>query len=437
MVFGSLLGVQRPGSFRWGRRMSQLFALFLSKLIRRGHLEVETSDGVTRVFGDGTGPRLAVRLADRAAERELTLNPELALGELYMNGRLELTHGDLYDLLALGASNLSSYVGPSWVATLSEARVALRRFQRRNDRARARSNVARHYDHDRRLYRLFLDADWQYSCAYFEREGQTLEEAQLAKKRHLAAKLLLDDGHSVLDIGCGFGGMALYLAQIAGARFTGVTLSQEQFALASRRAAESGLAERVAFRLQDYRDVEEQFDRIVSVGMFEHVGVAAYDEHFAKVRRLLKDDGVMLLHSIGRSDRPGANNPWIEKYIFPGGYIPSLSEVLASVERSGLYVTDMEILRLHYADTLKAWRERFLARREEAKALFDERFCRMWEFYLAGSETSFRVNGNMVFQIQLAKRQDVVPRTRDYIAEREAQLREREAAQSEFWRAAS
>jgi cyclopropane-fatty-acyl-phospholipid synthase len=437
MVFGSLLGVQRPGSFRWGRRMSQLFALFLSKLIRRGHLEVETSDGVTRVFGDGTGPRLAVRLADRAAERELTLNPELALGELYMNGRLELTHGDLYDLLALGASNLSSYVGPSWVATLSEARVALRRFQRRNDRARARSNVARHYDHDRRLYRLFLDADWQYSCAYFEREGQTLEEAQLAKKRHLAAKLLLDDGHSVLDIGCGFGGMALYLAQIAGARFTGVTLSQEQFALASRRAAESGLAERVAFRLQDYRDVEEQFDRIVSVGMFEHVGVAAYDEHFAKVRRLLKDDGVMLLHSIGRSDRPGANNPWIEKYIFPGGYIPSLSEVLASVERSGLYVTDMEILRLHYADTLKAWRERFLARREEAKALFDERFCRMWEFYLAGSETSFRVNGNMVFQLQLAKRQDVVPRTRDYIAEREAQLREREAAQSEFWRAAS
>jgi cyclopropane-fatty-acyl-phospholipid synthase len=417
--------------------MTQLFALFLSKLIRRGHLEVETSDGVTRVFGDRTGPRLAVRLADRAAERELTLNPELALGELYMDGRLELTHGDLYDLLALGASNLNSYVGPSWVAALNETRVALRRFRRRNDRARARSNVARHYDHDRRLYGLFLDADWQYSCAYFEREGQTLEEAQLAKKRHLAAKLLLDEGQSVLDIGCGFGGMALYLAQIVGARVTGVTLSQEQFALASRRAAESGLAERVAFRLQDYRDVEEQFDRIVSVGMFEHVGVAAYDEHFAKVRRLLKDDGVMALHAIGRSDKPGANSPWIEKYIFPGGYIPSLSEVTAAIERSGLYITDMEILRLHYADTLKAWRERFLAHREEAKALYDERFFRMWEFYLAGSETSFRVNGNMVFQIQLAKRQDVVPRTRDYIAEREAQLREREAAQSGFWRAAS
>jgi len=417
--------------------MTQLLTLFLSKLIRHGHLEVETSDGVTRVFGDRTGPRLAIRLADRAAERELTLNPELALGELYMDGRLDVTHGDLYDLLALGASNLSAYVGPSWTAALNEARIAMRRFRQRNDRARARSNVARHYDHARRLYGLFLDADWQYSCAYFEHEGQTLEEAQLAKKRHLAAKLLLDEGHTVLDIGCGFGGMALYLAQIAGARVTGVTLSEEQFALGSRRVAEAGLAERVAIRLQDYRDVEGQFDRIVSVGMFEHVGVARYDEHFAKVRRLLKDDGVMQLHAIGRSDKPGANSPWIEKYIFPGGYIPSLSEVMASIERSGLYITDMEILRLHYADTLKAWRERFQAHREEAKALFDERFCRMWEFYLAGSETSFRVNGNMVFQIQLAKRQDVVPRTRDYIAEREAQLREREAAHSGFWRAAS
>jgi cyclopropane-fatty-acyl-phospholipid synthase len=276
----------------------------------------------------------------------------------------------------------------------------------------------------------------QYSCAYFEREGQTLEEAQLAKKRHLAAKLLVEEGRSVLDIGCGFGGMALYLAQIAGARATGVTLSQEQFAIASRRAAESGLAERVAFRLQDYRDVEERFDRIVSVGMFEHVGVAGFDEYFAKARSLLKDDGVMLLHAIGRSDGPGATNPWIKKYIFPGGYIPSLSEVTAAIERSGLYVTDIEILRLHYADTLKAWRERFLGRREEAKALYDERFCRMWEYYLAGSEVSFRIYGHMVFQIQLAKRQDVVPRTRDYIVEREAQLRNREGAHPTLWRVA-
>ncbi len=417
--------------------MTQFFTFFLTKLIRRGHLEVETSDGVVQVFGDRTGPRLAIRIADRAAERELTLNPELALGELYMEGRVELTHGDLYDLLALGASNLNSYVGLSWLALLAEMRVKLRRFHQRNDRRHARSNIARHYDLDRRLYRLFLDPDWQYSCAYFEREGQSLEEAQLAKKRHLAAKLLIDERHSVLDIGCGFGGTALYFAQIAGARATGVTLSEEQFDVASRRAAEAGLAERAAFRLQDYRDVEEQFDRIVSVGMFEHVGVAGFDEYFRKASRLLKDDGVMVLHAIGRSGAPGATNPWIQKYIFPGGYIPSLSEVMASVERSGLYVTDTEILRLHYADTLKAWRERFLAHREEARALYDERFCRMWEFYLAGSETSFRVDGFMVFQIQLAKRQDVVPRTRDYIVEREAQLRKREGSQGALWRAAS
>ena len=417
--------------------MTQFFALFLTKLIRHGHLEVETCDGVVRVFGDRAGPRLAIKIADRAAERELTLNPELALGELYMEGRLELTHGDLYDLLALGASNIGSYAGLSWIAVLNEARVALRRFHQRNDRRHALRNIARHYDLDRRIYGLFLDADRQYSCAYFEHEGQALEEAQLAKKRHLAAKLLIDEGDSVLDIGCGFGGMALYLAQVAGARATGVTLSQEQFAVASARATESGLGARVAFRLQDYRDVEQQFDRIVSVGMFEHVGVAGFDEYFAKARSLLKDDGMMMLHAIGRSDGPGATNPWIKKYIFPGGYIPSLSEVTAAIERSGLYVTDIEILRLHYADTLKAWRERFLAHREEAKALYDERFCRMWEFYLAGSEVSFRVYGHMVFQIQLAKRQDVVPRTRDYIGEREAQLRKREGAQRAPWRAAS
>ncbi|MGO4872951.1 MAG: class I SAM-dependent methyltransferase [Roseiarcus sp.] len=417
--------------------MTQFFALFLTKLIRHGHLEVETCDGVVRVFGDRAGPRLAIKIADRAAERELTLNPELALGELYMEGRLELTHGDLYDLLALGASNIGSYAGLSWIAVLNEARVALRRFHQRNDRRHALRNIARHYDLDRRIYGLFLDADRQYSCAYFEHEGQALEEAQLAKKRHLAAKLLIGEGDSVLDIGCGFGGMALYLAQVAGARATGVTLSQEQFAVASARATESGLGARVAFRLQDYRDVEQQFDRIVSVGMFEHVGVAGFDEYFAKARSLLKDDGMMMLHAIGRSDGPGATNPWIKKYIFPGGYIPSLSEVTAAIERSGLYVTDIEILRLHYADTLKAWRERFRAHREEAKALYDERFCRMWEFYLAGSEVSFRIYGHMVFQIQLTRRQDVVPRTRDYIGEREAQLRKREGAQRAPWRAAS
>ncbi len=269
--------------------MTKFLAFFLTKLVRHGHLEVETCDGVVRVFGDGAGPRLAVRLADRAAEREMTLNPELAIGELFMDGRLIVTHGDLYDLLTLGASNLGSYAGLAWAGLLNEARILLRRFHQRNDRARARLNVARHYDLDRRIYRLFLDADRQYSCAYFERQGQALEEAQLAKKRHLAAKLLIDERHRVLDIGCGLGGMALYLAEVAGAqRHRRHPVARAIRGRRAARARERGLGDRVDFRLQDYRDVEGPFDRIVSVGMFEHVGVADFDEYFDKVRRLLE-----------------------------------------------------------------------------------------------------------------------------------------------------
>jgi cyclopropane-fatty-acyl-phospholipid synthase len=408
--------------------MSSVFRAYLRRLVRKGRLEVETADGVKETFGDGEGPLLGVRLVDRGAERRLMINPALAFGELYMDGRLVVTRGDLYSLLELGARNLNDIRGLPWVQALHQARVAFRGLHQRNDRWRARRNVASHYDLDARLYDLFLDSDRQYSCAYFEYPGQSLDDAQTAKKRHIAAKLLPADGATALDIGCGFGGLGLYLAGVAGARVTGVTLSEEQFAVAKNRALDAGLADRVEFRLQDYRDVDETYDRIVSVGMFEHVGVSRYDEFFTAARRLLKDDGIMLLHSIGRNYVPGATNPWIRKYIFPGGHIPSLSEVLPAVERAGLFVTDIEILRLHYAETLRAWRERFMARRDEAAKLYDERFCRMWEFYLAGSETSFRVDGNMVFQLQLAKRQDVVPLTRDYIGEREAELRRREAA---------
>ncbi|MGD0723514.1 MAG: class I SAM-dependent methyltransferase [Roseiarcus sp.] len=406
--------------------MGTLFRTFLSSLIKHGHLEVETADKVVEIFGDRSGPKLGVKIVDRAAELELAFDPTLALGELYMDGRLIVTRGDLYEVMALGEQNIVAFGGPRWLKFLEDLRIATRRLRQRNDRSRARRNIAHHYDLNVGLYDLFLDADRQYSCAYFEHPGATLEEAQLAKKRHITAKLLVDDNHSVLDIGCGFGGLGLYLAETAGARATGVTLSKEQHAVATKRAIDGGLADRVSFRLQDYRDVGERFDRIVSVGMFEHVGVSHFDEYFQTIARLLKDDGVMLLHAIGRSSKPNATNPWIEKYIFPGGYIPSLSEVFASIERAGLYVTDTEILRLHYAETLKEWRRRFMANRERARALYDERFCRMWEFYLAGSETSFRVDANMVFQIQLAKRQDVVPLTRDYIGAREARLRERE-----------
>jgi cyclopropane-fatty-acyl-phospholipid synthase len=408
--------------------MSAPFRAYLRKLVRKGRLEVETADGATETFGDGVGPPVGVKLLDRAAEWRLMLNPALALGELFMEGRIVVTRGGLYDLLELGARNLADIEDLAWVKALNRVRVAFRGLHQRNNRRRARRNVAAHYDLDARLYDLFLDSDRQYSCAYFEYPGQSLDDAQTAKKRHIAAKLLPKDGATALDIGCGFGGLALYLAGVAGAKATGVTLSTEQLAVATDRARKAGLADRAEFRLQDYRDVEETYDRIVSVGMFEHVGANRYDEFFSKARRLLKDDGVMLLHSIGRNSVPGATNPWIRKYIFPGGYIPSLSEVLPAVERAGLYVTDIEILRLHYADTLRAWRERFMARRDEAKKLYDERFCRMWEFYLAGAETSFRIDAHMVFQLQLAKRQDAVPLTRDYITGREAELRRREEA---------
>ena len=408
--------------------MATTFATLLGKLVRTGNLEVETADGERHRLGDGSGPKLGVRLLDRAAERELLIDPAFALGELYMDGRFLVTQGSLYDVVELGARNFAYLEDLPWVKAIEKARVFFRGFHQRNDRKRAKGNIARHYDHDRRIYDLFLDTDRQYSCAYFEHPGQSLDDAQRAKERHIAAKLLINDGASVLDIGCGFGGMALYLAGFAGAgRATGVTLSEEQVAVAQQRAERSGFAERLDFRLQDYRDVMETFDRIVSVGMFEHVGVTRYDEFFLNVRRLLKDSGVMLLHSIGRNSVPGATNPWIRKYIFPGGYIPSLSEVLPAIERAGLYVTDVEILRLHYAETLRAWRERFMAHWDEAAKLAGERFGRMWEFYLAGSESSFRVDAHMVFQIQVAKRQDAVPLTRDYIHEREDALRRREA----------
>jgi cyclopropane-fatty-acyl-phospholipid synthase len=286
--------------------------------------------------------------------------------------------------------------------------------------------VAHHYDLNDRLYALFLDADRQYSCAYFESADQSLDDAQLAKRRHLAAKLLVAPGQRVLDIGCGWGGLALYLAELCDARVTGITLSKPQHAVARVRAVETELAEKIEFRLQDYRDVSEKFDRIVSVGMFEHVGVGFYDVFFRKCHALLENNGVMLLHSIGRSEGPGITNPWIAKYIFPGGYIPALSEVLPAVERAGLLVSDIEILRLHYAETLKAWRERFLAHREEVERLYDARFVRMWEFYLAASEMAFRRQAMMVFQLQLTKQQGIVPMTRDYIAREETRLRARE-----------
>lgn len=407
-----------------------LLRVFLAEVVRTGRLEVQTPSGRRFSLGDGMGETVAIRLADNRAIGQLILNPSLAIGELYMDRRLEVTRGTIFDLMALAASNLELREPHSLAKARTRFRIALRRLRQRNGAVRARRNVAHHYDLDHRLYELFLDEDRQYSCAYFQWPRQSLEQAQLAKKRHISAKLLVEPGQRVLDIGSGWGGLALYMAKHCGAEVTGITLSEEQHAAAAARARESRLERQVKFLLQDYRTVEGTFDRIVSVGMFEHVGVGYYDAFFKKAAGLLADDGVMLLHSIGRVDGPGASNPWIDKYIFPGGYIPALSEVLPAVEKAGLFVTDVEILRLHYAETLRQWRERFFDRRREAEALYDERFCRMWEFYLAACECAFRHSGLMVFQMQLAKRQDAVPLTRDYITARERALETRDTMQA-------
>ncbi|MCS0493635.1 cyclopropane-fatty-acyl-phospholipid synthase family protein [Ancylobacter sp. MQZ15Z-1] len=407
--------------------MERLLQRVLSRIVRRGSLIITFASGQALTFGDGTGTPLAVRFTTKEWQRRLALDPEMELGEAYMEGGLVVEQGDIAELLALLMSQVGYQVPSIAAKSLMKLRFMGRRLAQFNPRERAQRNVAHHYDLDGRLYSLFLDADRQYSCAYFEHEGQSLDDAQLAKKRHIAAKLLFDRPElDVLDIGCGWGGMGLYLADNAGANVTGVTLSQEQHGIASARAQERGLSERARFLLQDYRDTPGPFDRIVSVGMFEHVGIGHYDEYFTRVAELLKDDGVALIHSIGRSEGPGITNPWIAKYIFPGGYIPALSEVLPAIERAGLLVTDIEILRLHYAETLKAWRERFLAHEEEIERLYDARFVRMFEFYLASSEMAFRHQGMMIFQVQLAKREGVVPLTRTYIPEAEATLRKME-----------
>ena len=363
---------------------------------------------------------MAVRLSSRRAELALLRDPELKFGEAYMDGTLVVEQGTIADVLAVLLGQ--GMEAPKWARLQWLLRYTSRRLVQFNPRPRARRNVAHHYDLDGRLYSLFLDADRQYSCAYFENPDTSLDDAQLAKKRHIAAKLRLGRDQSVLDVGCGWGGLGVYLAELGGANVTGVTLSQEQHAIANERAAEKGLSKHARFLLQDYRDVHQKFDRIVSVGMFEHVGISHYDAFFQKCAELLSDDGIMLLHSIGRSEGPNVTNPWIAKYIFPGGYIPALSEVLPAIERAGLLVTDIEILRMHYAETLKAWRERFLAHREDVERIYEPRFVRMWEFYLAASEMSFREQNMMVMQIQLTKRQGVVPITRDYITSEERRL---------------
>ena len=402
--------------------MDRLPSIFLSRFIRHGSFTVTTAAGNTYTFGDGSGPPVAVRFTNAKAQRAVLLNPELRLGEAYMDGTFVVEQGSIADALAI-LLRQERIAPPTWALPWRFGRYLFRRLQQFNPRSRARRNVAHHYDLDGRLYALFLDADQQYSCAYFEDPDHSLDDAQLAKKRHLAAKLRVEPGATVLDIGCGWGGLALYLAEVAGARVTGITLSQEQYARAQQRALERGRTKDAIFRLEDYRDVTGQFDRIVSVGMFEHVGVGFYDTFFRKGAQCSMTTAFSSCTRSGAAARQASPILGSPNISFREAISPALSEVLPAVQRAGLMVTDVEILQLHYAETLKAWRQRFLAHREDVERLYDRRFVRMWEFYLASSEMAFRESDMVVFQIQMAKRKGVVPATRDYIGREEARLR--------------
>jgi cyclopropane-fatty-acyl-phospholipid synthase len=396
-----------------------MLGLMLRQLVAIGTLTVTWPDGRKTVYGSGS-PKAAMHVHGRWSPWTIGFNPDLVLGEAYMDGRITVEEGTIADVLEVLLLNLGAGHEPWLLKSRSRLRMLWRPIAQFNPIRRARRNVAHHYDLSSALFDLFLDSDRQYSCAYFESPKMTLEAAQTAKKRHIAAKLKLDrPGLKVLDIGSGWGGLALDLARDARADVLGITLSTEQLAMANARARSAGLAERCRFEFADYRAITGPFDRIVSVGMFEHVGIKHFDAFFAKLRDLLAPDGIALLHTIGRTDGPGVTNPWLAKYIFPGGYTPAMSEVAAGIERSGLYITDVEVLRLHYAETLKEWRLRFRRNWAKATALYDERFCRMWEFYLAGAEMTFRYAKLVVFQFQLAKRLDTLPLTRDYMLESE------------------
>ena len=352
--------------------------------------------------------------------KRLVTNTELALGEGYTDGTITIDDDDLHGFFRLAVTNARRNGPPAWLAPANGVRHLMRRLHQFNPARRARRNVAHHYDLSAELYDLFLDTDKQYSCAYFRHPDMSLEDAQVAKKAHIAAKLQIEPGMRVLDIGCGWGGMGLTLARDHGAQVIGVTLSEEQHKIATDRARAAGLSDRVEFRLTDYRNVSETFDRIVSVGMFEHVGVPHYRTYFRNLHDRLAPDGVALIHTIGRPAPPSYTSPWFEKYIFPGGYVPAMSEMTGAIEKEDLYPTDIEILRLHYAETLRHWYDRFVANIDKAAALYDERFCRMWKYYLVACEQTFRHGRQCVFQVQLAHRQDAVPLTRDYLYHGEA-----------------
>jgi cyclopropane-fatty-acyl-phospholipid synthase len=414
-----------------GRRLGEMMYVLqpiLSHMIKFGSLKVVNADGKIYRF-NGESSELApsevcVRFHDKQYARWLALSPSMALGKGYMEGRVSVENGTIYDFIQLLALNVEQD-DYHWLHRLFDQIDALRkRFQQFNPARKSRHNVAHHYDLSGELYELFLDRDRQYSCAYFEQPENDLDTAQTDKKNHIAAKLLLQGDHRVLDIGSGWGGMGLYIARHFGAKVDGITLSEEQLKESNQLAKSENLDNKAKFYLRDYRNLEDTYDRIVSVGMFEHVGVNHFKTYFSKIHDCLAQDGVALLHTIGRIGHPTVTDPWIRKYIFPGGYIPSLSEIMPAIENTGMVVTDVEFLGLHYAETLKHWQQGFQANRDKVKEIYDETFCRMWEYYLACSEVSFRHLDSTVLQIQMVKDRRVVPMTRDYMAKNESAIRE-------------
>ncbi len=390
----------------------------LRGIVNAGEVVVIDHAGRTWSVGNATtGPSVTIRLHDQSVNFKFALNPRLYFGEAYMDGRLTVEGGTIYDFIDLMGLNIgtgSLNAADRWA---TRARLLWRRYKQANSITRAKQNVAHHYDLSSELYDLFLDKNRQYSCAYFAEPTMSLDAAQEAKMHHIAAKLRLQPNQRILEIGSGWGGLAIYLSKVSGADVTGVTLSIEQHEYANRQAEKAGVSDRVRFRLRDYREETDTYDRIVSVGMLEHVGAYRYSEYFGKIEQLLATDGIALVHTISHMDEPYPTNPWLQKYIFPGGYAPALSELFPTIEQAGLWVSDVEILRMHYAKTLRIWRERFVGNWDKAAELYDERFCRMWEFYLAASEMTFRHQGHMVAQIQLTKTVDAVPYTRNYITE--------------------
>ena len=406
----------------------RLLPKLLRKAVKAGRIDLRGPNGFQEVIGgQGPGPEVAIRVTDPAFDWKIALNPELKAAEAYMDGGLVIEEGSIHDFISLFFHNKKHFdLSASQIFWRGVARKG-RRMAQHNPVARARQNAAHHYDMGNDFYRLWLDDDMQYSCGYWEDGVTNLADAQTAKKRHIAAKLNLSPGQRVLDIGCGWGGMALYLASVADVHVTGVTLAEEQLAVARKRAEALGLQDKVEFRLQDYREVPETFDRVVSVGMLEHVGAHHLTEYFLNVRNRLAPNGVALIHSITSKAPPGVTGPFIRKYIFPGGYAPSLSETFDAIEKSGLWTLDNEIWRVHYAKTLEVWRANFEAVRPQAVEMYDEKFARMWELYLSSCECVFSHGASCVFHIQLGRERDGVPLTRDYLGPAKKALKAREA----------